>query len=118
MKTEYAAAEPYVTKDGSVIRELLHPSLHAVRNMSLAEAIVEGGTTTLLHRHRLSEEIYHVTEGAGLMRLGGAEFSIKAGDTIVIAPNTTHNVTNTGVGLLKILCACQPAYAHDDTELL
>ena len=58
MKTEYAAAEPYVTKDGSVIRELLHPSLHAVRNMSLAEAIVEGGTTPAREERELSNGAY------------------------------------------------------------
>jgi hypothetical protein len=35
---------PYVTRDGSEIRELLHPDRHAVRHQSLAEATVAPGT--------------------------------------------------------------------------
>ena len=108
----------YITKDGSEIRELLHPSTHAVRNQSLAEAVVPPGTTTLLHRHRLSEEIYHVTQGRGWMTLGDAKFSIEAGDSVLIAPGTAHCVSNDGEVPLRILCCCAPAYAHEDTELL
>ncbi len=108
----------YITKDGSEIRELLHPSTHAVRNQSLAEAVIPPGTTTLLHRHRQSEEIYHVTQGRGRMTLGDAQFIIEPGDSILIAPGTAHCVSNDGEVPLRILCCCAPAYAHEDTELL
>ena len=37
---------------------------------------------------------------------------------ICIAPGTPHCVENTGAAPLKILCACAPAYAHGDTELI
>ena len=86
--------------------------------MSFAEAIVDPGRTTLLHLHRDSEEIYHITEGAGKMRMGEAEFAIGSGDTITIPPGTPHNVTNTGSEPLKILCVCHPAYSDEDTALL
>jgi mannose-6-phosphate isomerase-like protein (cupin superfamily) len=108
----------YVTKDGSIIRELLHPSSHGVVNQSLAEAIVEPGQTTALHRHHLTEEIYHLTAGRGMMRLGSESFGVKTGDSVVIRPGTPHCITNTGPEPLHILCACSPAYSHDDTELL
>ena len=65
-----------------------------------------------------AEEIYHITAGEGLMTLGEQRFAVAAGDTICIAPGTPHCIANTGAGPLKILCACSPAYAHDDTELL
>jgi hypothetical protein len=54
IKQAYADIEAYVTKDGSEIRELMHPARHG----------------------------------------------------------------NTGQQALRILCACAPAYAHQDTELL
>lgn len=108
----------YVTKDGSEIRELLHPDRDALRKQSLAEAVVPPGTTTLLHQHRQSEEIYHVTRGTGLMTLDDRQFSISVGDSVVILPGTPHCVANTGSEPLHILCCCAPAYAHDDTELL
>ncbi len=118
MKTAYGAVAAYVTKDGSTIRELMHPSQHGNQNQSFAEAIVEPCAQTVLHRHRLTEEIYHITAGAGLMTLGDRQFAVSVGDTVCIAPGTPHCISNTGAVQLKILCACAPAYAHDDTELL
>jgi mannose-6-phosphate isomerase-like protein (cupin superfamily) len=53
-----------------------------------------------------------------VMRLGTQSFAVAAGDTVAIAPGTPHRVTNTGIEPLKILCACAPAYSHDDTFLL
>ena len=117
MKTGYAEIEPFVTKDGSMIRELMHPGQHAPSTMSFAEASIEPGGTTLSHFHRTSEEIYHVIHGMGTMRLGETEFDIRVGDTIMIAPGTPHNVTNTGNAQLKILCVCHPPYADVDTQL-
>uniref|UniRef100_Q47ET1 Cupin region n=1 Tax=Dechloromonas aromatica (strain RCB) TaxID=159087 RepID=Q47ET1_DECAR len=118
LKTSLGAVAPYITKDGSEIRELLHPNLHAVRHQSLAEAVVPPGTATQLHKHGVTEEIYHVTKGSGLMTLGGDSFVIAVGDSIAIAPGTPHCVENTGPEALHILCCCAPAYSHDDTELL
>jgi mannose-6-phosphate isomerase-like protein (cupin superfamily) len=118
MRSRHANAPPYVTKDGSEIRELMHPSVHGNRAQSLAEATVAPGAETALHLHRATEELYHVTQGEGLMTLGERAFEVHAGDTVCIPPGTPHRVRNTGAVPLKILCACAPAYSHEDTELL
>ncbi len=118
MKTVYAAIQPYITKDGSHIRELMHPAQHGNRAQSFAEAIVEPGVKTALHRHHVTEEIYHITQGAGRMTLGERQFPVAIGDTICIAPGAAHCIECVGESALKILCACSPAYAHEDTELL
>lgn len=111
-------ALPYITKDGSEIRELLHPTQHALANQSLAEALVPPGVTTLRHLHWLTEEIYHITQGAGLMSLGDQTFRVTTGDSIAIASGTPHCIANDGATPLHILCCCAPAYSHDDTFLL
>lgn len=119
MKTShYHDNPPYTTRDGSEIRELMHPDVHGNRAQSLAEAIVPVGQTTLLHRHHASEEIYHVTRGHGRMTLGQDRFEITVGDTLCIPPDTGHCIENIGAEPLHILCCCSPAYRHDDTELL
>ena len=123
MKTARDAITPYVTKDGSEIRELMHPVVQGNRAQSFAEATIDIGlprswNLQRLHRHHKTEEIYHVTAGAGVMTLDEDRFPIAAGDTICITPGRAHCVENTGYTALKILCACSPAYAHDDTELL
>ncbi len=118
MKTEYAAVSPYLTLDGSLIRELMHPRVHDNRAQSLAEATLAPRTSTRLHRHRRSEELYHFTAGEGLMTLGEDTFAIAPGDTVHIAPGTAHCVRNTGAVELRILCCSTPPYADEDTELL
>jgi mannose-6-phosphate isomerase-like protein (cupin superfamily) len=118
MKTRYLQIPAYITRDGSEIRELMHPGVHGNQNQSLAEATIPAGTRTLLHRHRRSEEIYHVTAGSGKMTLDGRIEAITVGDTVLIAPGSAHCVEATGEVPLRILCCCSPAYAHEDTELL
>ncbi len=118
MRTTYDDIAPFITKDGSIIRELMHPATHGPGRMSFAEAIVEPGGTTMKHLHRDAEEIYYITQGIGTMRMGETEFAIASGDTICIAPGTPHNVTNRGSDELKILCVCYPPYADADTILL
>ncbi|MDY0056951.1 MAG: cupin domain-containing protein [Methyloversatilis sp.] len=118
MKTRYDDIAAYVTKDGSLIRELMHPAQHGGRAQSLAEATVPAGTRTVLHRHRVTEELYHVTAGRGRMTLGDDRFDVTVGDTVLIPPGTRHCIEVTGSEALVILCCCSPAYAHEDTELL
>lgn len=113
-----AAVTPYVTKDGSLIRELMHPQRQGNRQQSLAEATVPLGTRTLLHRHERTEELYHITQGRGLMTLGDEQFTVGPGGTVCIAPGTAHCIEALGDGELVLLCCCAPAYAHDDTTLL
>lgn len=117
-KVEYSKVLPYVTLDGSLIRELMHPSKHSNYAQSLAEATVAVGATTRLHRHTKTEELYHFTDGEGLMTLGNEVFAVAQGDTVCIHPGTAHRVRNTGDRPLKILCCCTPPYADDDTEVL
>jgi mannose-6-phosphate isomerase-like protein (cupin superfamily) len=118
MKTRYADSPAYITTDGSTIRELMHPSVHGNRLQSLAEATVAPGERTQLHRHAVTEELYHVTAGSGIMTLGDSCFKVGAGDTVQIAPGTPHRIEATGAEPLRILCCCSPPYSHEDTELL
>jgi mannose-6-phosphate isomerase-like protein (cupin superfamily) len=117
-KTEYKNVRPYTTKDGSLIRELMHPDTHGNSMQSIAEATVEAGSSTVLHRHHRVEELYHVIEGFGVVIVGSEQCDVTAGDTICIPPGTRHRIKNIGEKSLKILCCCSPAYSHDDTELL
>jgi mannose-6-phosphate isomerase-like protein (cupin superfamily) len=109
--------EPFITADGSSIREIAGvPSGNSV-NQSLAEATVPVGGETVEHFHRQAEEIYHFVGGSGRMRLGSQEADVRAGDSVVIAPGVPHKLWNTGDEPLVLLCCCAPPYSHDDTVL-
>jgi len=111
-------AEPFITKDGSEIRELAGlPTGNAV-HQSLAQATVPPGSATEAHFHRVTEEIYFFTAGTGRMILGEQESEVRAGDCVVIPPGEVHGLVNTGDEPLVLLCCCAPAYSHDDTVLV
>lgn len=118
IKTRQSDIATITTLDGSLIKELMQPASHGNRLQSLAQACVPAGITTLLHRHHVTEELYHITSGTGLMTLAEEQFTVSVGDTICIPAGTAHCIKNTGMDELVFLCCCSPAYSDNDTELL
>ena len=110
-----AEATPFITKDGSEIRELLAYRNSAIRNQSLAEARLPVGTSTQEHYHAKTEEIYFITAGRGRMRIESEDAEVKAGDAIAISPGKRHKLFNIGSEPLTLLCCCAPCYEHSDT---
>jgi mannose-6-phosphate isomerase-like protein (cupin superfamily) len=113
----YDDIEPFITKDGSEIREWAGRVAAPAVNQSLAEASLQPGGATTEHFHRLSEELYLVTNGVGRLRIDGEELEVRQGDCAVIPPGARHKLWNTGQDVLRVVCACSPAYSHDDTVL-
>jgi mannose-6-phosphate isomerase-like protein (cupin superfamily) len=113
----YGDLQPFITKDGSEIRELAGPAWTAARAQSLAEATIPVAGATTAHYHVVTEEIYYLTQGSGLLRLADDERQVGAGDCVVIPPGVEHKLTNTGDVPIKLLCCCAPAYTHEDTVL-
>jgi len=113
-----AEVPAFTTKDGSEIRELLAHRNSAITNQSLAEARLPAGAKTMPHYHPITEEIYFLTEGSGLMQVEGELRDVGPGDAIAIPPGARHQITNTGDVALKLLCCCAPAYEHDDTVIV
>ena len=109
---------PFITKDGSQIRELLAYRNSAIRNQSLAEATIAVGSSTQEHYHPKSEEIYYILSGTGRMKLDGELRDVGPLDAIAIPPGQKHKLWNTGNETLRLLCCCAPAYENDDTVMV
>ena len=118
IRTRCHEIEPYITKDGSEIRECLHPDHHGPGRISMAEAVVPPGAATHMHVHSASEEIYRFLSGTGTMRLGKRRLDITPGDTVRIPAGTAHAIRNDGERDLVFLCCCSPPYRHEDTRLV
>ena len=110
-----SSVEPFITKDGSEIRELLAYRNSAIRNQSLAEARLAPGTSTQEHYHSRTEEIYYITAGTGRMRIENELREVRPGDAIAIPPGQKHKLWNTGSDTLCLFCCCAPPYEHADT---
>ena len=112
------SAEPFVTKDGSIIREILAHRNSRIRNQSLAEATVPHGATTQAHYHPLAEEIYYILLGRGILRIGEETREVRPGDGIAIPPGAVHEIHNPDSVDLVFLCCCAPGYEHEDTIIV
>jgi len=112
-----ADVEPFTTKDGSEIRELLASRNSVIRHQSLAEARLPPGAATTPHFHPRTEEIYYIVAGTGRMQIADELRDVGPGDAIAIPPNARHQITNTGSVVLQFLCCCAPGYEHEDTVL-
>ena len=58
------------------------------------------------HAHHVNEEMFIILDGAGTLRLGGAEQPVKAGDVIACPAGgleTAHQIVNTGEAELRYL---------------
>lgn len=105
--------QPFITKDGSTIRSILDRTNAPVEKQSLAEANVPTGASTQRHHHKLTEEIYFILEGHGVMEIDGEVRDIAKGDAILIPAGSWHQIT--AAEHLRFLCCCAPPYSHEDT---
>lgn len=64
---------------------------------------VDSGGFTPLHNHPWEHEIF-VLEGEGVVRGGEEEKGFKEGDVIFMPPDETHQLRNTGEGIVRFLC--------------
>jgi mannose-6-phosphate isomerase-like protein (cupin superfamily) len=106
----------FQTRERVFITERLNDP--AVPGLSLADARVEAGVTTELHRLTV-DEWYVIKRGSGLMAVGGAEwFEVGPGDIVVIPAGTSQSIRNTAGGDLLFQCICTPRFTPDRYEPL
>jgi mannose-6-phosphate isomerase-like protein (cupin superfamily) len=73
----YQDIQPFVTLDGSQIREWAGRLSAPAQKQSLAEATVAVGGVTTEHYHRVSEELYLVAAGEGRLTIDGEQRAIQ-----------------------------------------
>ena len=72
------------------------------------------GQGPVLHRHPYTET-WTVLEGTATIVMGDEEVVARAGDTAVVQPGTWHRFTNTGDGVLRIMCVhASPTFVQED----
>jgi len=109
-------ATEFPTRERLHITERLNDP--AAPALSLADARVEPGVTTQLHKLTV-DEWYVIQLGSGLMELaGGASFTVGPGDTVIIPAGTSQRISNTGKGDLQFQCVCMPRFTLDCYEAL
>jgi mannose-6-phosphate isomerase-like protein (cupin superfamily) len=83
-------------------------------NVSIARATVKPGVTTIPH-HLINgvQEIYLITSGQGVVTVGNqAPTQVTEGDVVVIPPQTSQKIQNTGTVDLVFYCVCTPRFTE------
>lgn len=91
------------------------PSTANISLTSCVEIFDVGGKTPP-NRHQLAAEMFFVLKGEGRAMCDGKVIPIRAGDSIMVPPQGTHVMENTGMTRLYVLCIMVPN--EDFAELI
>ena len=82
--------------------------------VSIAQARVKPGITTLAHHLEGVDEIYLITKGKAQVDVGDiTPIPLTAGDTVFIPAGTSQRITNVGKTDLVFYCICTPRFTED-----
>ena len=105
----------FYTEEKCFIDEIFNSEEYS--HFSLAQARVEPGVTTVIHKLRATDEIYYILSGRGEMEVGGEKLgTVKEKDLVFIARNTTQRITNTSDKDLVFLCICSPRFQIENYQ--
>ena len=114
----FNAAAEYYTAERCYINELSNISDDA--DVSIAQARVQPGVATRLHRLHGITERYVILAGTGNVEVGNlyAQY-VGPGDVVLIPPGCPQRITNTGMSDLLFLAICSPRFqqaAYEDID--
>ncbi len=87
---------------------------HSDPAVSIARATIKPGITTKAHQLKQGvQEIYIITQGQAIVRVGDLEpAEVTVGDVVVIPPLISQKITNTGTTDLVFYCVCTPRFTE------
>jgi mannose-6-phosphate isomerase-like protein (cupin superfamily) len=101
-------SEKYI-EENCFITEILNTKEYP--DMSIAQARVKPGITTVLHWLKETEEKYFILSGSGEVEIDGEiAGTVQAGDLVLIPNNSTQRIKNTGAEDLIFICICTPRF--------
>lgn len=81
------------------------------KKVSVARASVKAGVTTVAHHLNGVEEIYLITSGQGIVKVGDLpQTNVEEGDVVVIPAGVSQKIANTGTKDLVFTCICTPRF--------
>jgi mannose-6-phosphate isomerase-like protein (cupin superfamily) len=85
----------------------MSPEVTDTKQLTLLVSIISPGYTTGLHKHDVDEFMY-VATGRGTFTEGGQNQAFETDSILFGKANIEHEVKNTGVETLKLICVYVP----------
>lgn len=114
MHTQHYADSPQHVRGGQVSYLLLTRDQFGSRNLSITWVECEPGSEHEMHAHPQEEQVYVITQGRGLMRVGREEQVVEAGTMVFTPPAVPHAIRNTGSEKLIYVSATAPPFDPRD----
>jgi len=84
---------------------------YSADDISVAQARVKPGITTVSHHLEGVNEIYMIVSGEGQVDIGELPSTkVNAGDLVVIPAGTSQRISNIGENDLIVYCVCTPKF--------
>jgi mannose-6-phosphate isomerase-like protein (cupin superfamily) len=96
-----------------ILREVI-----SLPKVSMAHVIMNEGNVSLLHQHSNMSEIYFILNGKGILYHGDKALEVEKEAYLIIPPNTSHKLKNTGNSDLEHLVFAVPPFNPEDIILL
>jgi mannose-6-phosphate isomerase-like protein (cupin superfamily) len=99
---------------GALSKPLVMPETAGSRHIDYRISMYQPMAYVEVHRHKRQEQVYHVIEGEGLMRIGGENHVVRKHDFIFLPPGVDHSISNTGLADLVFLVVTSPVTDEAD----
>ena len=101
-------------KENPTVEHCLITENYSNENISIAQARVKPGITTLPHHLIDVNEIYLITNGEGQVDVGDLKTTkVTSGDLIVIPAGCPQRISNIGKNDLVFYCVCTPKFTSE-----
>jgi len=98
-------------KEAPTAERCLIAENYSAEDISVAQARVKPGITTLAHHLVGVNEVYLITSGEGQVDVGDLQpTKVARGDLIVIPAGTSQRISNIGKTDLVFYCICTPKF--------
>ena len=101
--------------DGALSKLLVDPQSTGSRRIDHRISAYRPKGFVAPHTHRIQEQIYHILEGEGLVRIDGVDRVVRRHDVVFVPPGVEHALYNTGLEQLVFLVITSPV-GDDDPE--
>jgi mannose-6-phosphate isomerase-like protein (cupin superfamily) len=101
-------------RENPTLERCLITENYSAENISIAQARVKPGITTLAHHLIGVNEIYLITTGEGQVDVGDLQpTKVTSGDLIVIPAGCSQRISNIGKTDLLFYCICTPKFTSE-----
>jgi quercetin dioxygenase-like cupin family protein len=97
-----AAAEP-VSHNPEITKRVLLRRGDLPHLTNFSRSLLLPGQTARAHAHAGMHEVFFVEAGAGEMRVDDHVVTLEAGVCVAVEPGETHEIRNTGAGVLALI---------------